>query len=127
MRTKVKIGDYELLDSIAVIGIDKTPIELIIGEDDAQTDNNKLSFVFSFENDEENKEQRIEYSTENNTRGNIKLINMNFFLGGGTTQIIKIGKYMGCELYYNLRIFSLKQGSNLLIVNFYKGKEVTNA
>ena len=126
MKTTVKIGEYELLDSITIIGIDKQPIEIQIGEENPEANERALTFVFSFKNDEENKEQRIEYRLESETRGNIELINMNHFIGGGNTEVIRIGKYRGHELFYGLRLYTLKKGGNTLIVNFYKGKEVEN-
>ena len=126
MKTAVKIGEYKLLDSITIIGIDKQPIEIQIGEENPEANERALTFVFSFKNDEENKEQRIEYRLESETRGNIELINMNNFIGGGNTEVIKIGKYRGHELLYSFRLFTLKKGGNTLIVNFYKGKEVDN-
>ena len=124
---KVKIGEYELLDSITLIGIDDKPIEVQLGENDEGSGEVALTYVFSFKKDEDNKESRIAYRIDNNTKGFIDFYNLSTYFGGGNTKIVRIGTYKGRELFYNVRIFSLEKASNTIIINFYRGKEVNNA
>lgn len=123
---KVKIGDYELFESVSLIGIDNNPIEIQIGDNNDADNEVAITFVFRFKKDEENKDRRIEYRVIDNSRLEIYLVNIGHSLGGGNTKITKIGTYKGRELYYNIRIFTLDDADNTVIVNFYLGKEVAN-
>ena len=122
----VKIGEYKLIDSISIIGIERNPIEIQIGEFNEGNGEVPLTIVLNFKDDDNNKSSRIEYNVDGVSKLNINLLNINRSLGGGNNKIVKIGTYKGHELYYDLRIFTLENASKTIIVNFYSGKEVSN-
>lgn len=114
------------MNSISVIGIEDAPIEIQLEGNNAADDNQALTFVFCFKKDDDNKNERIAYRADGTTKVNIDLFNLNDYIGGGNTKLIRIGTYCRRELYFNIRVFTLEKASNTLIVNFYLGKEVNN-
>lgn len=117
----VKIGNYELLESITVIDIDSEPISVNL-----EGEGRGLTFIFSFIKDETVSGAQINHAVVDDNTAEVKIINADGFLGGGNTKLISLGTLKKRNLYYNFRIFGLKDSGNTIILNFYLGEEVNN-
>jgi len=117
----VTIGKYDLLESITVIDIDSEPISVTLDGDERG-----LTFIFSFAKDEKGKGSSINYVKKDDNTAEIKIINVDDFLGGGNTELISLGTLKKRKLYYNFRVFGLQNSGNTIILNFYLGEEVDN-
>ncbi len=117
----VKVGKYELLESITVIDIDSEPISVNL-----EGDERGLTFIFNFIKDEKVSEAQINYTVVNDNTAEVNIINADGFLGGGNTKLISLGTLNRRNLYYNLRVFGLHNSGNTIILNFYLGEEVNN-
>lgn len=120
-QAMVKIGNYDLIESITVIDIDSEPISVNLNGEETG-----LTFIFRFIKDEKKSDPEINYSIIDNNTAEVKIINADGFLGGGNTNLISLGNLNNRKLYYNFRIFGLHNSGNTIILNFYLGEEVTN-
>lgn len=118
----VKVGSYDLLKSFTIIDIDSEPITVTLG-DDAE---NKLTFIFSFVKDEKQSDSIINYAIKDKNTAEVRLLNVDDFMGGGNTKLVSIGNLNNRKLYYNFRVFGLHNSGNTIILNFYLGEEVSN-
>lgn len=117
----VKVGNYELLESITVIDIDSEPISVNLeGEETG------LTFVFSFVKNENVSGAQINYAVTGANTAEVKITNADGFMGGGNKKLISLGTLNKRNLYYNFRVFGLQDSGNTIILNFYLGEEVNN-
>lgn len=117
----VKVGNYDLIESITVIDIDSEPISVNLNGEGSG-----LTFIFRFIKDEKKSNAEINYSIIDNNTAEVNIINADGFMGGGNTNLISLGNLNNRKLYYNFRIFGLHDSGNTIILNFYLGEEVTN-
>ena len=117
----VKVGEYDLLESITVIDIDSEPISVNLGDGEQS-----LTFIFKFVTDDKVGDSNVQYSVIDNLTAEVKLINFDNFNAGGNTKLIHLGTLNKRSLYYNFRVFGLKESGNTIILNFYLGKEVND-
>ena len=117
----VKVGNYELLESVTVIDIDSEPISVHL-----EGEGKGLTFIFNFIKDEKVSGAKINYAVVDDNTAEVKIINSDDFLGGGNTKLISLGTLKKRNLYYDFRVFGLQNSGNTIILNFYLGEEVNN-
>lgn len=123
---KTKIGQYDLLESLTVIGLKGDPIEVTLNSSDYGNQDDSLKFIFEFTEDSDDKSSRINYSVKDQNTGVIRMTNFQRFRGGGNTKLTELGIFVNRKLYYNMRVFALDGTGNTMIINFYLGEEVRN-
>ena len=96
--------NYNILDSGTVISFNNESIYFDLAPD--------LKIFFSFLDEKENKEQRMDFNPISNNELEIKLINFNNSLGTGNTEPLQIANLNNKKVYLNYRVYSLDSKSN---------------
>jgi len=117
---KIKIGEFDVLDSGTVIGNDNEPTDFIMNE--------AVDFVvrFVFVTDASTKEWSVKADKHGKRGVKLTFTNYNNSLGIGNILPIKIGKFTKRELFINYRIYSLTSGGKLIHYTWLLGKEVAD-
>ena len=116
---KIKVGEYEILDSGTIVSIEDEPIDFLIAE------NIGFTIRIMFENDLEIKESKV--LVEKYDKAGAKLILKNFnSIGMGTIKPVQIGVLNHRELFLNYRVYSLNKGGKTFHYTWFLGKEVKN-
>jgi hypothetical protein len=119
---KIKIGNFELIHSGEIITIGDNPITIRLS-DEIEGD---FTFIINFVNDHEVKESLTKYTEIDHFTLQIDFKNFDGFSGGGNSELITLGTLRKLPLYFNYRVFDLKNVGKTLIYNFYVGKEAGN-
>ena len=119
---KIKIGNYELIHSGLVMTIGDSPITIKL-PDEIEGD---YTFIINFVTDNENKDSVTKYTGIDKFTLQMDFKNFDGFLGGGNSELIELGTLRNLPLYFNYRVFDLKNVGKTLMYNFYVGKEADN-
>lgn len=111
-------GDYEVLYSGTVIGIDKEPIVFQFPETHAS-----LKIIIDFKDDSEVEGSPIKFDFPEDKALKLTMFNSKSSLGIGNTKLIEIGHLGNRKLYLNYRVYSIKEISKTIHYTFYLGKE----
>lgn len=115
---EIKIGNYELLDSAIVIGIENEPIEFLLHDNEGD-----MTLVVTFKKDSSIKGFPIRFNLIDNSKLEITLVNFDGFMGGGNSQPYRVGEFKNRALYFSYRVFDLENASKTLLFNFYLGEQ----
>lgn len=114
---KVKIGEYELLESVTVIQFDGKDILFDI-EDDIEGD---IHFTLSFINDNKDQNGYTQIIALDKFNAKILISNVSY---GGNSNIINLGTYKyKYDLSLNFRVINIIGDSKTLVFNFYIRKK----
>jgi len=119
---KIKVGDYDVLNSGSVVGNKNEPIDFHIG-------GNAINIVrLLFEDDESIKKQAAQAKASDTEEKVIEItfINYNSSLGTGNINPIPIGDLNGRKLFLNYRIYAIKELGKEVHFTWLLGKEVDN-
>lgn len=120
---KIKIGEYEVLETGSLVAIADESVEFNIEGDILKT------LRLLFENNEKSKEQEVKAEIPENDKNTVilKFTNFNNPLGIGNGIPLPLGNYKGRPLFFNYRIYSLNDKSGKHIhYTWLLGKEVEN-
>ena len=117
---KIKVGDYDILESGTVIGNINEPIDFILDPD------KEYIIRFTFTDDAENKQWTAKAEKFGNNGLNIIFINYNNSLGIGNLALIPVGRMYGRAVFLNYRIYAIDKGGKLVHYSFLLGEEVKN-
>lgn len=119
---KVKIGEYELLDSMSVIQIGNTPVMFTLED----SDGGDLSFKFEFSDDTSIEGSKTEIKIAEDKTLIFSVKNLNNAINGGNTSLLQVGTFKHRKLYINYRIFTFSKASTdrTIIINVYLGERV---
>mgnify|MGYP001369193571 CR=1 FL=1 len=117
---KIKVGNYDILDSGTIVGNLNEPIDFIIDENVDFT----VRLVFENDSAQTNHSRRAEKFGRNGVQ--LIFTNYNNSLGTGNVTPVLIGKYNKRELYLNFRIYPLESAGKHIHYTWLLGKEVTN-
>jgi hypothetical protein len=119
---KIKVGEFDVLDSGSVVGNLNEPIDFIIDESVALI----VRLVFIDDDSNEKKNQKIAERFDKNGL-QIKFINYdNSPFGTGNISPLMIGQYNGRELYFNYRIYHINLLGKHIHYTWLLGKDVKN-
>lgn len=111
---KVKIGDYNLLESITIIQMHNSPIYCEL-EDKIEGD---VHLEIDFKEDRNESRPYTNIKAQDNYKLLITIYNQKD--NGGNLELIKIGTYMRkYELYINIRIVDIHDDTHTIILNLY--------
>lgn len=116
---KISSGEYEVLYSGTIIGIEDKDIEFNFPENHAS-----LKIIFSFKTDPLVKDSPIQFDLPGDKTLRLTLVNTNSSLGTGNTQVLEIGFIDNRKLYLNYRVYAISDISKTIHYTFYLGKEV---
>lgn len=116
---KIKVGEYDILESGTVIGNENEPVDFIL---DTKT-NFTLRMNFK---DDDSLEKKPSIKAELLGENILQILFKNFDnpLGNGNVKPIKLGVNQGRELSINYRIYSIEESGKLIHYTFLLGKEV---
>ncbi|MFZ4672524.1 MAG: DUF6864 domain-containing function [Flavobacterium sp.] len=118
---KITSGEYELLYSGTVIGINDEDISFEFPPEKAS-----LKTIISFKTNTSEKNSSINFELIDNKTLKIILINAESSLGTGNTNVLDIGNIDDKTLFFNYRIYSIKNISKTIHYTFYLRKEEKN-
>lgn len=122
MDITITSGNLEVLHSGSIIQIKDEPINITLtGKTETP-----LNFVFIFKDDKNDKETVTNYNLIDEFTLEITFINFNSSLGTGNTDLIDLGSIDNRKLFFNYRIYSIKNLGKTLHYSFYIGEEVKN-
>jgi hypothetical protein len=116
---KIKVGEYDVLDSGTIVSIEDEPIDFVLVENIGYT----IRIVF--ENDYEDKSSRMKGEPFDKVGAKLTLINFNS-IGVGNVKPLQIGTLNHRELFLNYRVYSLDKGAKTFHYIWLLGKEVKN-
>lgn len=116
---KIKVGEYEVLDSGTIVSNKDVPIDFILDE----STNTKVRLKFI---NDQNLGQSATAEIFEKTSILITFTNYNNSLGIGNPEPLPFGKLKNRELFFNYRIYSLDSGGKHIHYTWLLGKEVTN-
>lgn len=117
---KIKVGDYDVLDSGSIVGNLNESIDFEIDSEIIQI----LRLIFI--DDDSTKEQKV-YAKQSDTESRViemTFTNYNNSLGTGNAKPISLGKYKGRSLFFNFRIYSLEKIGKHIHYTWLLGKEM---
>jgi len=119
---KIKVGDYDVLDSGSIVGNLNEPIDFFV-----ETKIFKILRLI-FVNDSEIKENKIRAETDENDKNILQLrfTNFNNSLGIGNVSPIRLGEKDNRNLLFNYRIYSIDNGGKHIHYTWLLGEEVKN-
>jgi hypothetical protein len=119
---KIKIGDFDILESGTIVGNEHEPIDFFVNED--------VDFIvrLEFVNDKNQTDPPHKKKAEKFGERGVKLIftNYDYPTGVGNSAPLKIGRFKNRELFLNYRIYSLESAGKLVHYSWLLGKEVAN-
>lgn len=115
---KIKSGEYEVIFSGTVIGIDQEPIEFQFPETHAS-----LKIIIDFKDDPDIEGSPIKFDFPEDKSLKLTMINSKSKLGSGNTKLLEIGFLENRKLYLNYRVYSINDLSKTIHYTFYLGKE----
>ena len=117
---KIKVGEFDLLDSGTVIGNENEPVDFFLTE--------ATDFVarFRFINISEQEKPTVKAEKFGKIGVQLTFTNYNSSLGTGNTKPIRLGQFKNRDLYINYRIYSFAMGGKLIHYTWLLGKEVKN-
>jgi len=115
---KIQTGSYEVLYSGTVIGLLNEPITFEFPSDKAS-----LKIVINFTHDDTQNEPHLKLNLLGATALEILFINFANSLGSGNTNPLEIGYLENRKLFFNYRVYAIKDISNTLHYTFYLGEE----
>ena len=118
---KIKTGEYEVLYSVTVIGIQNVPIIIEFPSERAS-----LKFVINFTRDNTQSNSIWKTIALDEKTLEILLINFAGSLGTGNLELIEVGFIGNRKIFLNYRVYAIKDISNTLHYTFYLGKEGSN-
>ena len=122
MEIKIKTGNFDILNSGHIIQIINEPIKIILkGKTESA-----LNFIFYFKDDKKDKEYVTNYNLIDEFTLEITFINFNSPLGTGNTELIDLGSIDNRKLFFNYRVYSIKNLGKTLHYCFYLGNEIQN-
>lgn len=114
----IKIGDYNLLESITIIQMNNLPISCEL-EDSIE---GNIYFEIKFEEDKNVSHSYTHLKSENNSHLSITIFNQTDI--GGNIDLMEIGTYMNIfKLYMNIRITNVHDDTRTIILNLYTKKK----
>jgi len=119
---KIKIGDYDVLDTGSVVGNLNESIDFELNSEVIRT--LRLFFV----DDESTKGQKV-FAKKNDTESRViemTFTNYNNSLGTGNNKPISLGIYKGRSLFFNFRIYSIDKAGKHIHYTWLLGKEVSD-
>lgn len=119
---KIKVGDYDVLETGSVVGNLNESIDFELNTDLIHT--LKLFFV-----DDDNKKEQGVLAKKSDTESKViemTFTNYNNSLGTGNIKPISLGNYNGRTLFFNFRIYSLEGGGKHIHYTWLLGKEENN-
>ena len=116
---KIKVGDYDILESGTVVSIENEPIDFLIAE------NIGFTIRIVFEDDSEINESKVIAEQYDKVGAKLTLKNFNS-IGMGTIKPVQIGVLNNRELFLIYRVYSLDKGGKTLHYTWLLGKEVRN-
>jgi hypothetical protein len=118
---KIKTGEYDVLYSGTVIGVEDKPIEFLFPENEGS-----IKIIIEFKTDDSiPNESPTEMNVLDGKTLKMVLVNLKD-LGAGNTKIINIGNVTGRKLYINYRVFSINKLSKAFHYTFYLGEEAND-
>ena len=112
---KIKIGDYELIDSSTVIQFEKKDISFFLQSDSHQGINITVSFI------QDVIDKNVYTQLVGIDKTHAKLLIANMEGTGGNTDVMKIGKFnSNFDLYFNYRVLMNNEDTKVIVLNFYK-------
>lgn len=115
---KITSGEYEVIFSGTVIGIDEEPIEFQFPDTHAS-----LKIVIDFKDDPSTQGSPIKFDFPEDNALKITMINSKSSMGSGNTKLLEIGFLGSRLLYLNYRVYSINDISKTIHYTFYLGKE----
>jgi len=117
---KIKVGDFDVLDSGSVVGTLNEPIDFIINE--------VTGFIvrLTFTEDTNQKENQRKADHFGDSGVEINFINYTNSLGAGNVSPLRIGMFNKRELYLNYRIYHIDRLGKQIHYTWLLGKEITN-
>lgn len=101
---KIKIGDFDLLESGSIITMRDADIRFFIKD---------LEYVFHFVNNEEH-EAKIQVISNNGKKMEVELQNFNDALGIGNVNPLPMGTIEGNDLFFFFRVTQLEEGGKTM-------------
>ena len=119
---KLKIGDFDILDSGSIVGNLNEPIDFIIDTQDIKI----LRFIFV--NDTTIKKQKVLATESKSESKTIELVFTNFNnpIGTGNAVPLPFGKYENRTLFLNYRIYHMEGAGKHIHYTWLLGKEVND-
>ena len=122
-QIKIKSGPTEIISTGTIISFEKNPIEIVIGPSD-------FKIILKF-NDEEgakgdSSDLRIVAKQIDNVTLEVTFFNFIDPLGTGNLEPAQIGKIGGYKIYFNYRIYPLKDSDKTIHYTIYKKKVISN-
>ncbi len=114
---KIKIGEYDILESGTIVAVENEPIDFFLIE------NLGFTVRIVFENDLEVKESRVKGEPYDKVGAKLTLTNFNS-IGIGNVSPMHIGTLNNRELFINYRVYSLDKGAKTFHYTWLLGKEV---
>ena len=119
---KIKVGDFDILDSGSIVGNLNDPIDFVIDTQYVKT----LRFIFV--NDNSTKRQKVLATESKSETKTIELVftNYNNPLGTGNNVPLPLGKHENRSLFLNYRIYNMEGAGKHIHYTWLLGKEVND-
>jgi len=117
---KIKVGNYDVLNSGTIVSIENEPIDFSIAEDIGFT----IRIIFKTNTEE--KEPIIKAEKFDKVGAELTFWNFNNSIGIGNVTPLNIGSLNSRELLLNYRVYSLNKGGKTLHYTWLLGEEVKN-
>jgi hypothetical protein len=115
---KIKIGDFDVLESGSIVGNESEPTDFILNEEHDFI----VRFVFLVE--DSNSDRRVKADKFGAKGIQLTFSNYNNSLGTGNAIPVRLGNYNNRELFINFRVYSLSHGGKLIHYTWLLGKGV---
>ncbi|KEO85125.1 DUF6864 domain-containing function [Tumebacillus flagellatus] len=120
MDLKVKVGEYQVLDSGSVMVFENETLEFALDDGDGKL---TVRCVFEDREDEENG-RMVEGEAKNDSECNLLFINFNNRYGTGSKKPIEVGIYNERKLLLQYYIAAPKSSYKVFTYTWYLGKVV---
>jgi hypothetical protein len=117
---EIKLGNYNLINSISVIQIDDLPIRIELPD----TFGEIYVITFHFTRDDRNKSTITRTDAIDRMHLNVYFVNFNDPVQIGNIDLLELGTLQSFPLYLSYRVTPLKGATKTILFNFYIREEV---